>query len=306
MKSGNIKKHKEMDNIDLLKLFNKAIFPSKGSRIEILRKNTKKLLLSKILELTAIWLKKSIIIKAKLFWNENMVIAFPELVSTHIFRYGFFEEDLTRMVLEYLKPGMTFFDIGAHFGYFTLLGSFIVGNDGQVHSFEPTPSSFNILKSNVSNRENVILNNQAVFSQPLSILINDYGLRFSAFNSIYDARLPQSILSKLVTKKYEVSCVSIDSYVEHNGAIPNFIKIDAESSEYEVLLGMEKTIAEFHPVISIEVGDMNVKGAPKSKELINFLVNKNYHPCRFKDGKILKQALKKEQYQYNNILFLPG
>ncbi|MFX0141666.1 MAG: FkbM family methyltransferase [Candidatus Hodarchaeota archaeon] len=306
MKLGNIKKRKEMDNIDLLKLFNKAIFLSKGSRIEILRKNTKKMLFSRILELTAVWFSKPIIIKVKLFWNEKMLIVFPELVSFHIFRYGFFEEDLTRMVLEYLKPGMTFFDIGAHFGYFTLLGSFIVGKNGQVHSFEPTPSSFKILKANVVNKENVIINNQAVFSRPLSILINDYGPRFSAFNSIYDARLPKDILQKLEIKKYRAKSISIDNYVESNGVIPNFIKIDAESSEYEILLGMRKTIAKFHPIISVEIGDMLVRGVPKSKDLIDFLVSKNYHPYKFKDGKILKQALDEEQYQYNNILFLPG
>lgn len=262
------------------------------------------MLYSKILEFIVLWLKNPIRIKTKTFWNEEMTILIPEVVSLSLCKYGFFEEGLTRMVLEYLKPSMIFFDIGAHFGYFTLLSSILVGNEGQIHSFEPTPSTFDILKVNVSNKHNIFLNNLAVFSERKIVLINDYGTKYSAFNSIYNSRLSQDIHQSEI-KKYEVESISIDDYVEHNGVIPNFIKIDVESSEYEVLLGMEKTIAKFHPVISIEVGDMGVKDIPTSKNLINFLVNKGYQPYEFKDGKILQHALKKNQYPYDNILFLP-
>ena len=68
-----------------------------------------------------------------------MTIIIPEVVSLHIFQYGYYEEGLTRMIIELLEPRMIFFDIGAHFGYYTLMVSAIVGNKGQVHSFEPTP-----------------------------------------------------------------------------------------------------------------------------------------------------------------------
>jgi len=295
-----------MNNFDSIKLLEKSIFLLEGTRFQRIRKAPKKMLYTKILELIVLLYKKPIRIKAKTFWNENMLVVIPEQVSLNIYRYGFFEEGLTRMVLEYLKPGMTFLDIGAHFGYFTLLSSLLVGNEGQVHSFEPTPSSYSILKANVSNKDNVFLNNCAVFSERKIVLMNDYGIKYSAFNSIYNARLPKEILLKLETKKYEIESISIDDYVEHNGIMPDFIKIDAESSEYDILLGMEKTIGKFHPMISIEVGDMEVKGVPKSKYLINFLVGKNYQPCKFKDGKILHHTFKNKQYLYENILFLPN
>ena len=294
-----------MSRDDLIKLIDRSVSLCKGTRIQRIRKSPTKLLYSKFLELISLWFDRSVRIKAKTFWNDKMLIIIPEIVSLSIYRYGFFEEGLTRMVLEYLKPGMTFFDIGSHFGYFTLLGSILVGNEGRVYSFEPIPSTFNILKANVSNKDNVFLNNCAVFYEKKKVLINDYGIKYSALNSIYNARLPQDILLKLKTKEYEVESISIDDYVKHNGVIPNFIKIDAERSEYEILLGMEKTIAKFHPMISIEVGDMGVKDVPTSKDLINFLVNKSYQPYEFKDGKILQHALKKNHYPYDNILFLP-
>jgi len=293
-----------LGNIFLIKSLEKSIFFSKGTRIQKLRKVPVKLLYSKILEFVALLLKKPIRTKAKTFWGEDMLVVTPEVVSLHIYRYGFFEEGLTRMVLEYLKPGMTFFDIGAHFGYFTLLSSILVGNEGQVHSFEPTPISFNILKANVSNKNNVLINNYAVLSDRKIVFMNDYGIEYSAFNSIYNGRLQQDILSKLKEKKYEVESISIDDYVESNNVVPDFVKIDAENSEYEVLLGMEETIGKFHPIISIEVGDIGVKGIPTSRDLINFLINKGYQPYEFKEGEILQHAVNNEPYRYDNILFL--
>lgn len=295
-----------MNYIDLIKLFKKSTSISKGTRIQRLRKAPIKLLRSKILEHIALWLGKPIKIKAKTFWGEDMLVVAPEGVSHHIYRYGFFEEGLTRMVLEYLKPGMTFFDIGAHFGYFTLLSSVLVSNEGEVHSFEPTLSSFSTLKANVSNKNNVFINNCAVFSKRKIVFINDYGIKYSAFNSIYSGRLQQDVLSRLKPKRYEVETISIDEYAENNGTVPNFIKIDAESSEYEILLGMEETIAKFHPIISIEIGDIGVKGIPTSKGLINFLINKGYQSYEFKEGQISQHGLKNEQYRYDNILFLPN
>lgn len=292
-----------MSNIDLIKLVEKSIAVSKGTRIQRLKKAPQKMLYSKILEFITILFKNTIRIKTKTFWHENMLVLIPEIVSLSIYRFGFFEEGLTRMVLEYLKPGMTFFDIGAHFGYFTLLASVIVGNEGQVHSFEPTPSSFDVLKTNVSNKGNVFLNNNAVFSKKKIISINDYGTKYSAFNSIYNARIPQNIRKKLKVEKYKVETISIDEYVENNGVVPDFIKIDAESAEHEILVGMKKTINRFHPIITIEVGDMDVEGVPTSKKLINFLIQRGYKPYEFKDGKILHHNLKK-RYQYDNILFL--
>lgn len=294
-----------MSNIDLIKLLGKAIFHTKGTRIQRLMKAPRKMLYSKLLEFMVLLCGRPIKVKAKTFWGDDMFVVIPEGVSLKIYRYGLIEEELTRIILKYLKCGMTFFDIGAHFGYYTLLGSFIVGNKGQVHTFEPTPSTFSILNTNVSNKDNVILNNCAIYSNRQTILINDFGLRYSAFNSIYSERLPQEISSKLKVKKYEVDGVSIDNYVEEQYVKPDFVKIDAEKSEYEILLGMEKTIAKFHPIISIEVGDTGVTGIPRSKDLINLFVNKGYQPYELKNGKIEQHAVKNDKYQYDNILFLP-
>jgi FkbM family methyltransferase len=292
-----------MSKIDLNKI-EKSVVLSRGTRIQRLSKAPRKILYSKILELFALLFGKPIRVKARTFWGEDMLVVIPEVVSLNIYRYGFFEEGLTRMLFEHLKPGMTFFDIGAHFGYFSLLASYLVGDKGQVHVFEPTPSTFDILRTNVSNKNNVFLNNNAVFSRGEIVSINDYGVKYSAFNSIYNGNLSLDIIEKIGAKRYQVEAFSVDEYVGGRGVAPDFVKIDAESAEYEILQGMEMTIDEYRPKISLEVGDMNVRDATSSKKLINFLINKGYKPYEYKEGKTELHLLKTVPYQYDNILFL--
>jgi len=293
-----------MKKAELVQLYEKSLCLSKHTRIQRLERNVPKHLYVKILKYLASWFDIPFEIKAKTFWNEKMYVVIPEVVSLDIYQHGFYEEGLTRMILEYLTAGMVFFDIGAHFGYFTLLGSAIVSNSGQVHSFEPIPHTFDILKKNVASRCNVFLNNCAVYNKKEAVLINDYGIKYSAFNSLYNARLSQNIMSRVKTKKYKVRSISIDTYVESTGVVPDFVKIDAESSEYEILLGMQKTIKMYHPMISVEVGDMAVDGASTSSALINFLINKGYQPYEYDRGRILTHTLKRTQYRYDNLLFM--
>lgn len=84
-------------------------------------------------------------VTAVTFWGDKMLVLLPESVSLSIFLLGFFEEGLTSMVLENVDEGDVFIDVGAHFGYYTLISSLLVGTTGQVHSFEPTPSTYEIL-----------------------------------------------------------------------------------------------------------------------------------------------------------------
>jgi FkbM family methyltransferase len=294
-----------MSKIESFKLFESAVNLFHKTIIQKLISSPGRFIYSKILESITKVSRKTIKIRAKTFWGENMILVIPEQVSITISRYGFFEEGLTRMLLTYLKPGMIFFDIGSHFGYFTLLASHIIGNNGKVCAFEPTPSTFDILKTNTLKLKNAVLNNLAIYSAKKLLTINDFGIEYSAYNSIYGARLPEKTISRLKAKKYQIEAISIDEYVESTGIKPHFIKIDAESSDYQVLLGMEKTIEKLYPIITVEVGDCKREGVPSSKELITFLEKKGYQPYEYNKGDIKKHIVKDGPYIYDNILFLP-
>ena len=123
-------------------------------------------------------------------------------------------------------------------------------------------------------------------------------------NSRYEARIDKSSLSRLSPKSINVTATTLDSYVEDIGITPDFIKIDAESSEYEILQSMTKVLEGSRPLVSVEVGDMDIDGVPSSGELIEHLKTKGYQPYEFVE-EIFSAHQVKDRYTYDNILFIP-
>lgn len=265
-----------------------------------------KLLIARILMQVARLLNKTIQVKAPVFWGDEMVLVFPEGISGQLFQYGYLnhEEGLTAFMLRYLKPGMVFFDIGAHFGYYTLLGAELVGYNGQVHSFEPTPNTFQILLRNTTDKTNIKINNIAIWSNDAELLLKDFGLQLSGYNSLCAARLEESESKNIRPQQHRVQATSLDSYIEHNNVLPDFIKIDAESAEYNILQGMENILARHRPLVCFEVGDMDLDGVVSSKVLLQYMLDKNYQPYEFQGTDIIKHQLR-DKYTNTNVLFIP-
>jgi FkbM family methyltransferase len=209
------------------------------------------------------------------------------------------------MVLSYLKPGATFFDVGAHFGYFTMLAARVVGETGQVHCFEPSPTNFGILRTNTAGKANIIASNVAVFSKPTELRFNDYGLEHSAYSSVYSARIGPGSGDELTPKVFSVQAISLDTYIKQTGSKPDFIKIDAESSELEILNGLTETISICHPIISLEVGDVDDSLKPfASRDIVLWLTERGYEAFQCQSGHISRH-LPESHYSYDNLLFVP-
>ncbi len=245
-------------------------------------------------------------VKATTFWGESFYVIFPEIVSMQIYRYGFFEEELTRVFLRYLKPGMTLFDVGSHFGYYSLLGAALVGSEGRVNAFEPTPRTFEMLKKNVAGRSNIMISNTAAFSTSAEMSFVDYGLAYSAFNSFYPGKtLPE--MKPLAKPKYlNIKTVTIDEYISDKKIEPDFLKIDAEASEIDVLQGMENTLTRIKPIITIEVGDIKgPQGAILSKPAVEYILKKGYRCIELDQSKEMEHKVQ-NHYTYDNLLFLPN
>ena len=289
---------------EIAQRFNKRFSIYRSSRFGRLKHGHLKLLFSKILE--SYTRKTSTTIKQNitLAWGQRINVIYPDTTSIELARYGCYEEGLTNMVLTHVRQGNIFLDVGAHIGYYTLLASWLVGNKGQVHSFEPTPSTFELLQSNTIKNRNVQLNQLALSSSSAEITFNDYGVEHMGSNSRYQPRIDNLSLYKLKPKTIQVAARTLDGYVEEHSINPNFIKIDAESSEYEILKGMTNILKYARPIISIEVGDMDIPGVPSSGELINFLVSKSYQPYEFLEGRFSVHQ-PKDRYTYDNILFIP-
>ena len=234
------------------------------------------------------------------FWGRRMYVIFPEVVSSDIFRFGFIEPNVARSIIKCISKGDVAIDIGAHFGFFTLLMADMVGPKGQVHSFEPIPSTFKILSKNVAELSNTKINRKAIWRLNETLYLNDYGLNASAFNSYREPRGYDIENNK--SNKVKAEAIKLDEYVKNNNIIPKFIKIDAESTEYEVLLGMNYILKNIKPIICLEIGDLGVVGARKSKDVIKYILDYGYEVFEFKSNKLKSHKIK-ENYNYGNLIF---
>ena len=232
------------------------------------------------------------------FWDRKMLVVLPEVVSSDIHRFGFIESNVARSIIKFVSKNDVVIDIGAHFGFFTLLMADLVGPYGQVHSFEPIPSTYKVLKKNVSNLENIQLNRKAIWRFNEQLYLNDYGLNSSAFNSY---REPRGI-TKINVNRVKVNAIKLDDYIKNKRINPKFIKIDAESTEFEVLLGMDFILKYLKPVICLEIGDLGVTGAKKSKNVIEHILNYGYEVFEYKDSLLSRHELQ-DTYIYGNLIF---
>lgn len=256
----------------------------------------------------AFLLNKPLSYKAKLFFDKSISGVFPDPVFSYLYLYHFIEMDLTNILLKYLKSGMTFLDVGAHIGYFSLLSSFLVGNEGKVYAFEATPRTFQMLKRNLQNQQNALAILKAVWSKRQTVNFFDYGFAYAPCNSFTEGKIAPNILQKLKRKTFKAQTITIDEFCRKQKVKPDFIKIDIESAEYEALTGMKKTLKKYRPIVTIEIGDKGLVNLKDTKDCILLLRKIGYKPYEFNhaNGKISKHHIR-DSYQnmFGNLLFIP-
>ena len=166
---------------------------------------------------------------------------------------------------------------------------------------EPIPSTFAILSENFAGLP-ITKINMAVWDKAEKVTLRDYGLSDSAFNSIRDPRTGERRNTSR-NKSVAIEATSLDSYVAASGIRPDFVKIDAESAEFEVIMGMDRILKEIKPVVRIELGDVGVEGATKSRTIVNKLISYDYWPYEWRE-KSFREHVPASDYPYSNLLFL--
>jgi FkbM family methyltransferase len=161
--------------------------------------------------------------------------------------YGNWEPVATEAIKSSVTLGMCAFDIGAHLGYYSLLLAKCVGPIGHVVSFEAAPNNFLTLQRNVSvnDLKNVQLINQAVYSQITTISMS--------VSTADTASGDWSIIREPNGASIQVQTIVLDRFCEEHQIFPDFLKIDVEGAEYDVLLGGREVIARRWPTMLIEL-----------------------------------------------------
>jgi FkbM family methyltransferase len=162
---------------------------------------------------------------------------------------GEVEPEVQKVLQQFLRPGMTIYDIGANIGFFSLLAAWLAGKPGKVISFEADPEIAARLREHAARNEfpNISVQEMAVWSE-------SRGLPFARADAATspDRGLGHVDLSTTGSSSVEVRGISLDDFVRGSPA-PDFVKCDVEGAEVEVFRGARKLLAEKRPVILCEM-----------------------------------------------------
>lgn len=244
-------------------------------------------------------------VTATMFDGQQLRVLVPEIVGTDLCRDGMIEPDVTAMLVGHLRPGMVFIDVGAHYGYFTLLASRLVAPGGTVVAFEPSRSTARLLRRNVGGIPGIIVEACAVLDGTGTVELNDFGPSSSALNTVLGAaRVPESDRRDLRALTYAVPSVSLDDYTAERGLRPDIVKLDAEGAELAILSGMERLLRDVRPIIILETGDYAGMVAPPTAASLDLLAAADYDAFEHRSGE-LRPHQRLATYGYSNLLFAP-
>lgn len=210
-----------------------------------------------------------------------------------------------------ISEGAVCFDIGAAYGLYTFTFASRVGPTGQVVSLEPLPGSAAFLRRAVrwTGATNVFVQQialgaeqrQGTMSLPRRGGLPVHGRAFLADDA--DGFGPNSEFAG--EKRLRVAVTTLDTIVEEaDPARVDFIKIDVEGYEPAVLLGAERTIRRFRPILMIEIEDRHLRkfGADAST-VVNVIQEHGYSMWVFDGGRW--EPVEAVTRQSRNYLFTP-
>ncbi|WP_312511996.1 FkbM family methyltransferase [Massilia sp.] len=188
---------------------------------------------------------------------------------------GAFEPHMVELFDTLLTPSDIVLDIGANIGCTSILfGS----RARQVFSFEPSPTTYRLLDKNVTaaGLDNVSLHNIGLGKTP-----GRFELTFSANNRSGGFVSNQTRASA----GHQVEPIEIargDDFLSRAGIdAVDFIKIDVEGFERDVIEGLRKTLAVFEPTVTLELNHwcLNVLQRTSVPDFLDFL--RSVFPCLY-------------------------
>ncbi|MFQ5503762.1 MAG: FkbM family methyltransferase, partial [Planctomycetota bacterium] len=167
-------------------------------------------------------------------------------VAQSLIEQGVWELETTKLAMDLVKPGMRVLDVGANFGYFTLLLASLVGPSGRVWAFEPVASwreqlAWHLARNGLADRVTVL----------------PYGLS-DRHASARIALAPSSATlhwtgSDAPPAWEEIELRTLDGVAAELGLERlDFVKVDLDGHEPSFLRGARVTLLALRPQLSIE------------------------------------------------------
>lgn len=182
------------------------------------------------------------------FNSEKIAIYFSstEYIERRVWMLGEYEPEVASVFSAYVAKGGTALDIGANIGINSIRLANLVGPSGKVFSFEPIPFNQNRFKKNI---ELNLIDNITLVPMALGVSTETLKLDFNE----HEENMGAISLRNAGDVGIDIQVRKGDDWVKENNIQQiNFIKIDVEGFEWNVIDGLNETIKNFHPSILIE------------------------------------------------------
>jgi FkbM family methyltransferase len=194
-----------------------------------------------------------------------------------------YENKFFKALLPHLKDGDYLWDVGANIGYYTRLFADIVGSEGKVFAFEPSPKNFSNLLNNLKSFSNVILLPYGLGDKDGKVVFEQGRDELGATSRIVDNAVNAADTSQEIVDIYSGDHVVDGGRID----IPNVVKIDVEGFEFEVLTGMKKLLEDRKiRTLGIEVhfGLLKERGMSSAPRQIEVLLREAGFLCSWPDS----------------------
>jgi FkbM family methyltransferase len=175
-----------------------------------------------------------------------------EVLTRSLLKVGIWDSTISALMENVLEPGMTFVDAGANIGWFSVLGSRLVGPTGRVFSVEPDSLNLSILRANLERNDcsNATVVPAAAWSERTELDFarppEEGAVARVGHDDGSGVRVPADRLDELITGPVD------------------YVKVDCELSDHVVVQGTEGLLqsnpsilisVEFHPWHESHLGD---------------------------------------------------
>jgi FkbM family methyltransferase len=169
--------------------------------------------------------------------------------------YGRFSPELITLIKAIVRPGASVVDVGAQLGYVTAHLADLVGPEGSVQSFEPDPNAIAQLRATV--RAN---HHEWVKILPIALGASDGEIDFYVSPTLgWSTAVPGTHRQGLTTVRVPVTTLDKLADAKMIRRPVQFVKIDVEGFEVEVLEGMKALLEQDRPCVLAEVNPVLLK-----------------------------------------------
>ena len=248
-------------------------------------------------------------VRMKMSWSDEVQFWWSYLVPHFDPTLGFFDycgHDLgdLRFLWRNLKPGAVFLDIGAHHGVYSVVAAKKLGANGVVAAFEPSVREYRRLRMHL--RLNRL---GSVRAEPLALGSAACTQKFFQITNGDNTRggfRPPASEDRV--SEISVETVRLDDYVSQFPlARVDFVKLDVEGGEREVLRGASSVLSKFRPILICEVLDATTQAwGYKAREIIQMLESFDFAWFDIRsNGSIVPHKIREHYPEIRNYVAVP-